>query len=154
MDSRKTYMDLIFAWMLVDFALPVFVIAIFWPIVAFFLKKTYAFDRVFHTADLMPLGAILLLAAIRELETESRLGRIKAACAKRRMLGTVIAIVFLFMYAICKYYSLTTAIPDKTGESIDTILSLISYLSIATIVFCGLYSLFIKSSIYRNIGVS
>lgn len=151
MDNRKTYKDLIFAWLLIDFVLPVFFIAIFWPIASYFLRKSYPFDRIFHSADLMPLGAILLLAAIRELETEIQLGRLKASCAKRRTLGLATAIVLLFTYALCKYYSLTASIPDAESLPIDSLLSSISYLSIAAVVFTGLYSLYLKSSIYLNL---
>lgn len=152
MNAKKTYKDIVFAWVLVDVGLPVFVISIFWPVVAFLLKKSHAFDRVFHTADLMPLGAILLLAAVREIETEFQLGRISTTCAKRRILGTVAAIGFLFLYGLFKYYALTVLIPDSATESVDEAISAISLFSIATVAFCGSYSLFLKSSIYRGIG--
>ena len=151
MDNKKTYRDQIFAWVMVDVTLPVFFIAVFWPIANYFLKKSHAFDRVFHSADLMPLGAILLLAAIREIETEIQLGRIKAPCQKRRTLGLMLTIVLLFLYALCKYYSLTASIPDSDSSPVDSLLSSISYLSIAAVTFCGLYSLFLKSSIYKHL---
>lgn len=152
MDVRKTYKDIVFAWLLIDVGLPVFVISVFWPVVAFLLKKSHAFDRVFHTADLMPLGAILLLAAVREIETEIQLGRLLSTCAKRRILGTVAAISFLFLYGLFKYYTLTTLIPDSATESVDDPISAISLFSIATVCFCGSYSLYLKSSIYQGIG--
>lgn len=154
MDSKKTYKNIVFAWVLVDVGLPIFVISIFWPVVAFLLKKSHAFDRVFHTADLMPLGAILLLAAVREIETEYQLGRITNTCAKRRILGTVAAIGFLFIYGLFKYYTLTALIPDKPSDTVDEAISAISMFSIATVAFCGTYALFLKSSIYQGIGES
>lgn len=141
-----------FGWLLVDFGLPTFIIAVFWPVVAFLQKQAHAFDRVFHSADLMPLGAILLLAAVRELETEFQMQRISNACAKRRMLGTVSAIGLLFVYALLKYYTLTAHIPETEDVAVDRALDAISVFSIAVITFCGFFALYLKSSIYMGLG--
>ena len=150
--ERQTYKDLIFSWVLLDVGLPVFFIGIFWP-VGYYLEKAHSFDRVFHTADLMPMGAILLLAAMRELETEIRLNRISAACSKRRTLGLVIVITFLFLYALARVFGLLAAIPDSESTAVDARLNAISWLSIASLIFSFLYSLFIKSSVLANLRV-
>lgn len=150
MNEKNTYKDLMYAWVIFDFIMPIFFIVIYWPVATFVLNKSHGFDRIFHSADLMPLGAILLLSAIRELETESQLGRIKVRCQKRLTTGHFLVVIFLFMYAICKYYSLTISIPEEETTPVNKLVSAMSFLSISTIFFCGFYSFFLKSTIYKN----
>src|SRR5690349_8318604 len=95
MQDDQKYRGIVFDWFLFDYLLPVFFIAIFWPIAAYFLKMSHPFDRVFHTADLIPLGAILMLASIREIATECELGRMKVTCKRRRSLALFVSFILL-----------------------------------------------------------
>jgi hypothetical protein len=152
MRSQKIiYKDIIFAWFWQDFFLPVFIISVFYPVVSFFLKKAHAFDRVFHTADLVPLGAILLISATREIQTEYELGRISGACSKRRSLALVCSVCLLFTYGLIKYFTFGVNIPDDSSKQIDFEVAAISIFSIFSLLFCMLFSLFLKSSIYKQI---
>src|ERR1700744_3109638 len=137
MQPDQKYRGLIFGWFLFDYALPVLFIVAFWPIAAFLLHKAHPFDLVFHTADLIPLGSILLLASIRELDTEFKLGRLAEPCENRRLLGLFICMVLLSAYAICRYHSFEVTFPDE-GHPVDESLAAISVFSLCAVGFCGL----------------
>ena len=151
MQADKKYRGLVFGWFLFDYTLPVFFIVVFWPIAAFLLRKSHPFDRVFHTADLIPLGSILLLSSLREIDTEHQLGRMEKQCEYRRILGLFIAVIFLFAYAIFRYYSFEISFPDTDDKPVDQIITAISYCSLAAIAFCGGYALWLKSAIFSDL---
>lgn len=143
----KIYKSLIFNWFLFDYVLPVFFIVIFWPVAAVFLNKAHAFERAFHTADLIPLGSILLLASIREVETEFKLGRMKHACDSQRGLALVICFFLLSAYVLCRYKTFECPIPEDPRVPVDGVITEISRFSFVAVAFCGIYALWLKSTI-------
>jgi hypothetical protein len=66
-DIKKQYKYSLASWFLFDYCLPLIFIMVFWPIALYLLKIPYAFERVFSSADLIPLGALLMLGSVREV---------------------------------------------------------------------------------------
>lgn len=150
MTPHEKYRGLLLGWFLFDYALPVLFVVAFWPIAAFLLHKSHPFDLVFHTADLIPVGSILLLASVRELETEYKLGRVDDPCESRRLVGLFFCMVLLLAYAVCRYHSFAMQFPED-GTAVDPSLEAISLFSVGAVVFCGLYALWLKSTISREL---
>jgi hypothetical protein len=126
-----------------------FIVA-FWPIAAFLLHKQYPFDLVFYTADLIPVGTILLLASVREIDTEYKLGRLQKPCERRRLLGLFICMILLSAYAVCRYHSFEIKAPEDAA-SLDQSSDAISVFSLLAVGFCGLYALWLKTTICREL---
>ncbi|WP_411726443.1 hypothetical protein, partial [Methyloglobulus sp.] len=96
--ARKHYQNSLFSWFCFDFCLPIIFIVGFWPVAFFLIKTPYAFEKVFCTADLIPVASLLMLSASREIDIESRLSRIIRDMDVYKQLGVFVPMLLLFVY--------------------------------------------------------
>lgn len=134
-EIRAHYRKSLRSWYLFDFGLPVVLIMISWPIAKYLIGIDYAFEKIFSAADLVPIGAVLLLATSREIDIESRMGRIVEDLDLYKQLGLWIAIVFLLIYMALKYFSLTYNYPDgEEAKELSMVVSRLPYVSFSLLV--------------------
>lgn len=125
------------SWIYFDFGLPVFLIIIIWPICQFLIGLEHSFERVFSTADLIPIGSVLMLATSREIDIENRLNRISRDMDGFQQAGLFIPIITLIVYIVLKYYCLTFSFPAAGSTvELDATMKALPYLSFV-IIFCS-----------------
>lgn len=152
-DIRKHYKNSFSSWFFFDYCLPIVFIVGFWPIADFLLKTPYAFERVFSSAELVPVASILMLGVSREIDTEKNLGRIGKDMNIFRQLGIFFPIVMLSAYCVLKFYSMGYDFPSKSGDSVDLVIERIPYVSIFSVIFAGAYCFAVKWGIISSLIV-
>lgn len=137
--STKTihYKNFLTAWFLFDYCLPIIFIVVFWPIGLYLLKIPFAFEKVLSSADLMPIASLLMLAVSREIDMENKLGRITNEMDTSKYVGLFLSILILLFYACFKYYYMTYSFPINSDVNLDEVISIIPYISFATVI-CAL----------------
>jgi hypothetical protein len=136
-------------WLLFDYLLPVFFIVIFWPVAVYLMKLPYAFERVFHGADLIPVASILILGAIRELDTKRRLGLIGDEAENWRSLALFVSIILLVVYAILRFHVMRYDFPANAEVPIDETITGIARVSLWVVVSAGAFCFWLKSLTLR-----
>lgn len=147
-DDRNQRGSLVW-WLLFDYSLPVFFIVVFWPVAAYLMKLPHAFERVFHGADLIPIASILILGAIRELDTKRRIGLIGDEMENWRSLALFVSIVLLVGYGIFRFHSMRYEFPSDALAPIDGTIAGISRVSLMIVVCAGAFCFWLKSLTLR-----
>lgn len=151
-NQKRAYRNSLTSWFLFDYCLPLTFIVALWPIALYLLKIPYAFEQVFSSADLVPIGALLMLGAAREIDIEKKLNRITNDLELYRLFGIFGSTVMLFFYGVIKYYSMTYRFPDSIGQPLDTAISAISYLSLVVIVLSGCFCFSCKWGVISSLN--
>jgi hypothetical protein len=135
MPNRAEYLHGLRVWFFFEAMLPtLFVLALFWPIGSVIHHPQHWFERVFAAADLVPIAAILLLGAACEIERNRLFNRVSSGWLETLRYGALaFAILFLFLYGVCKSEYLRYDFDDAkpVNENISWI-SLFSLVSVAT----------------------
>lgn len=148
---KEQYKHSLLSWFLFDYCLPIIFIVGFWPVAAYLLKIPHAFERVFYTADLMPVASLLMLSASREIEMENKLKRTTKEMNFYKQLGIFFPILMLFTYGILRYFSMTHTIPTEATQSLEEPITLIPYICFGSMIVAGSYCFMTKWGIISSL---
>ncbi|MES9991387.1 MAG: hypothetical protein ABW098_05500 [Candidatus Thiodiazotropha sp.] len=152
MNSKEISIIKIISWIGLEVGIPILFVFALWPISLYILELEYAFERTLSSADLIPLGAMILIGAgvnttFDEIAREKRSIKIII-----NIIGVLFfSLFFLFIYGFVKSVYLTYSFPIPPNL-VETKITYFAYLSIACIVFSITYSFALRAmSFYTNI---
>ncbi len=148
---KNQYKSSLSSWFFFDYCLPIAFIVGFWPIALYLMKIPYAFERVFSTADLIPIAGLLMLGASREIDMESRLNRVSKDMYIFKQIGIFLPILMFLLYSTLKYYAMTYHFPTENDKSIDEVICSIPYLSFTIITISGCFCFMAKWGIISSL---
>lgn len=140
MAARAEYWHGLRRWLFIEAFLPVFFVAgLFWPIGSVVQHPEHWFERVFASADLVPIAAIILLGVACEIEQNRLFDRISSGWLETLRYGALaLGIICLFLYGFCKTEYLGYTFDDTKPVSEN--ICWIATFSLASIVAAMLYS--------------
>ena len=106
-------------WLFVEAMLPVFfVVALYWPLGSVIIHPGHWFERVFASADLVPLAAIVLLGSACEIEQNRLFNSVSSGWLETLRYGALaLGIICLFLYGFCKTAYLAYSFDDTKPVS-------------------------------------
>lgn len=132
-------------WAGFEVIIPIFFVVAIWPISAAFLQISFAFEKTLGSADLLPIGSVLLLGvAIDAIFAEFQRATKSMTVAVLAIVACLVALVFLFLYGFAKAEYLRYSFP--ASGTVDTRMVLFAYLSGMSIIFAVIFSLLVKLS--------
>jgi len=139
-------------WAGFEVMIPIFFVVAIWPISAALLQISFSFEKTLGSADLLPIGSVLLLGvAIDAIFAEFYRPKKSMVIAILAIVACLLALIYLFFYGFAKAEYLRYSFPDS-GE-VDIRMSLIASLSVMSIVFAMLFSLMVKvKSLFLDIS--
>src|SRR5260370_36151786 len=104
MARRAEYFHGLSRWLFIEALLPVFfVAALYWPLGSVVQHPQHWFERVFASADMVPIAAIVLLGVTCEVEQNRLFNDISSGWLETLRYGALtLAIICLFLYGFCK----------------------------------------------------
>ncbi len=140
----KHHFELLYLWLIYEFFTPVVFICMLYPIYNYFLMVSFPFERVFFSAELIPISCLLILNSSRDIEQEQRFGSLFYRLYKTKIFGQACSILFLSSYWVIKCFSLTYKYPVDSNYLIEEWVLISSWTSIFIIIFSFIYCLNIK----------
>lgn len=145
--KRQSY-RLLYRWSLFEVLVPIFFLAaLYWPGGPLVLDIPHLFEKVFASADFLPLSALILLAISSEIEfrglESGHLGYLRDG-------AMVISIIYLFLYGFCKLHYLEYDFPP-VGKDVEDNIITIAFFSIGAVFFAVAYATLSKAFLTKAI---
>lgn len=140
--SRSIYKFM--TWFLFELTLPVLFVIAIWPIGEHLLKIPHAYERVLSSADMLPLGALILIGVVLETIFDKEIKKESIFLTLLIALASFLSICLLFVYGFLKSKSFDFDFNIIGTPADDGTITLYSSLSVTAIVACYVYALLIK----------
>jgi len=139
-------------WAGFEVMIPIFFVLAIWPVSAALLQISFSFEKTLGSADLLPIGSVLLLGvAIDAIFSEFYRPKKSMAIAIFAIAACLFALIYLFFYGFAKAEYLRYSFPDY--GKVDSRMSLVAVLSVMSIVFAMIFSLAVKlKSLFLDIS--
>lgn len=140
MAGREEYLHGLRRWLFIEASLPVFFVAsLYWPLGSIMHHPDHWFERVFASADMVPISAMVLLGITCEIEQNRLFNNISSGWLETFRYGALsLGIICLFLYGFCKTVYLGYVFDDTKPVSEN--ISWIAIFSLASISVAMLYS--------------
>ncbi len=124
------------SWLCIQILLPVFFIAILWPVYKFLFLTPFAFERVFSSADLIPFSSLILLGVFLDIDSEEKLNNMqKKSLQYYRLAALIFAIIILSLFGFLKYHNMSYQFPSQAQATVDDVITVIAFISISCLFF-------------------
>jgi len=122
-EATQKSLDAFVKWLVVEVVIPLsFVLALFWPIGWLALSLPHLFEKIFSSADLLPLSALILLGIFSDFEQAALYERIRSPwLTALRYCAILLAVLYLFTYGFCKVRYLEYQFPSPAEAVSDQI---------------------------------
>lgn len=131
-------------WFLFELSLPVLFVIAIWPISEYLLNIPHSYERALSSADMLPLGALILIGVVIETSFDDTIKKESAFLVVLIIFASFVSICLLFFYGFMKSESVDFDF-SIIGTSTDSgKMTLFASISVAAIVFCCVYALLIR----------
>ena len=131
-------------WLSFEVLVPVLFVISIWPISHHIIGLEHPFERALSSADLLPLGALILIGIIIEVSFDEKINNNNFLFSPIMVLGCVMALLLLFVYGFMKAESFSFDISKIGTPEDDGRMSLFSDISLLSITASCIYAILIK----------